>query len=81
MLLEIYSEVANLANRKEMQAMMLAEIFAEADLNAVRSYERREGRIEIIMEAYKNGKTAEQIAEFHGIALQEVKKIVTEMDD
>ena len=40
---EIYEEVRTFSQTKEAQAMLLAEQFVEADLAAVKSYERKEG--------------------------------------
>lgn len=40
---EVYQEVSNFSKTKEVQAMLLAEQFINADLDALKSYERREG--------------------------------------
>ena len=42
----IIAEVKELSENKEVRAMLLAEKYAQADINAVRSYERNEGREE-----------------------------------
>ena len=42
----IIAEVKELSENKEVRAMLLAEKYAQADMNAVRSYERNEGREE-----------------------------------
>ena len=43
---DIIAEVKELSENKEVRAMLLAEKYAQADMNAVRSYERNEGRRE-----------------------------------
>lgn len=40
---EVYQEVSNFSKTKEVQAMLLAEQFINADLDALKSYERKEG--------------------------------------
>lgn len=40
---EVYQEVSDFSKTKEVQAMLLAEQFINADLDALKSYERREG--------------------------------------
>lgn len=40
---EVYQEVSNFSKKKEVQAMLLAEQFINADLDALKSYERKEG--------------------------------------
>lgn len=52
-----------MAQDKEVQAMLLAEQYAAADLRAVRSYERKEGQ-SILVDAVKRiraGETPEQL--------------------
>lgn len=39
---EVYQEVSDFSKTKEVQAMLLAEQFINADLDALKSYERRE---------------------------------------
>lgn len=39
---KIYQEVSDFPKTKEVQAMLLAEQFINADLDALKSYERRE---------------------------------------
>ena len=55
MLSGIIEEVKELALSKEVQTMLLAEKYAIADMNAVRSYERREGRAEGLAEGRAEG--------------------------
>lgn len=43
MITKSYQEVSNFSKTKEVQAMLLAEQFINADLDALKSYERREG--------------------------------------
>ena len=40
---EVYQEVSDFSKTKEVQAMLLAEQFINADLDALKSYERKEG--------------------------------------
>lgn len=40
---EVYQEASDFSKTKEVQAMLLAEQFINADLDALKSYERREG--------------------------------------
>lgn len=40
---EVYQEVSDFSKTNEVQAMLLAEQFINADLDALKSYERREG--------------------------------------
>lgn len=51
---EIITEAGKMAQDKEVQAMLLAEKYAAADLRAVRSYERKEGETEKGIAVYKN---------------------------
>lgn len=71
MLKDIIIEVGKMSEDKEVQAMLLAEKYAEADFNAVKSYERKEG-IEIgihkgentlaeTIKRLRNGESPEQI--------------------
>lgn len=60
---EIIMEAGKMAQDKEVQAMLLAEKYAAADLRAVRSYERKEGQ-SILLDAVKRiraGETPEQL--------------------
>ncbi len=54
---EIFEEVQRFCKGKEVQAMLLCEKYAEADLNAVKSYERRHGMQEGRKEGRKEGQT------------------------
>lgn len=40
---EVYQEVSNFSKTKKVQAMLLTEQFINADLDALKSYERKEG--------------------------------------
>lgn len=40
---EVYQEVSDFSKTNEVQAMLLTEQFINADLDALKSYERREG--------------------------------------
>lgn len=40
---EVYQEASDFSKTKGIQAMLLVEQFINADLNALKSYERREG--------------------------------------
>ena len=51
----IIAEVKELSENKEVRAMLLAEKYAQADMNAVRSYERNEGREEGIVKGREEG--------------------------
>lgn len=51
----IIAEVKELSENKEVRAMLLAEKYAQADINAVKSYERNEGRIEGLREGRIEG--------------------------
>lgn len=79
---EIIAEVKELSENKEVRAMLLAEKYAQADINAVRSYERNEGIHEglalaakIIAES-KSGTSDEQIAFKYGYSIDEIKAIL-----
>lgn len=66
--------------------MLLAEKYAQADMNAVRSYERNEGRHEGIHEGlaiaarmiadYQYGMSDEQIASKYGYGIDEIKAVL-----
>lgn len=56
MLTEIVNEVRELTLSKEMQFMLLSEKYAIADMNAVKSYERRQGRNEGLIEGRNEGR-------------------------
>lgn len=83
---EIIAEVKELSENKEVRAMLLAEKYAQADMNAVRSYERNEGRNEGIHEGLalaakiiaesKSGMSDEQIAFKYGYSIDEIKAIL-----
>ena len=58
MLKDIVAEVRRISEDKEVQAMLLSEKYVEADLNAVKSYERREG----VQEGMRKGEMSKGIA-------------------
>lgn len=79
---DIIAEVKKLSENKEVRAMLLAEKYAQADMNAVRSYERNEGiheglalAAQIIAES-KSGMSDEQIAFQHGYSIDEIKAVL-----
>ena len=79
---DIIAEVKELSENKEVRAMLLAEKYAQADLNAVRSYERNEGIHEglalaakIIADS-KAGVSDEQIAFQYGYSVDEIKAVL-----
>lgn len=79
---DIIAEVKELSENKEVRAMLLAEKYAQADMNAVRSYERKEGIHEglalaakIIAES-KAGMSDEQIAFQYGYSIDEIKAVL-----
>ena len=75
-----------MSENKEVRAMLLAEKYAQADMNAVRSYERNEGRNEGIHEGLalaariiaesKSGMSDEQIAFQYGYSIDEIKAVL-----
>ncbi|NDO52053.1 hypothetical protein FMM75_22695 [Lachnospiraceae bacterium MD335] len=83
---DIIAEVKKLSENKEVRAMLLAEKYAQADMNAVRSYERNEGRNEGIHEGLalaariiaesKSGMSDEQIAFQYGYSIDEIKAVL-----
>ncbi len=83
---DIIAEVKELSENKEVRAMLLAEKYAQADINAVRSYERNEGRHEGIHEGlaiaarmiadYQSGMSDEQIAFKYGYGIDEIKAVL-----
>lgn len=48
-------EARELAQKKEVQAMLLAEKYATADINAMKSYERKEGSNTTLYELVSEG--------------------------
>lgn len=87
---DIIAEVKELSENKEVRAMLLAEKYAQADMNAVRSYERNEGRNEGIHEGIheglalaariiadnRSGLSDEQIAFKYGYSIDEIKAVL-----
>ena len=55
---------------------MLTTFDEEVYLKGIREEGREEGREEIIIKAYNNGNSPEQIAMFTGIPLSEVQQII-----
>ena len=86
MLKEIISEARKMSQDKEVQAMLLAERYASADLRAMRSYERnegiregkREGKDEAFYTLVQDGKlSVETGAEYAGVSVPEFEKAMT----
>lgn len=83
---DIIAEVKELSENKEVRAMLLAEKYAQADMNAVRSYERNEGIHEGIHEGLalaariiadnRSGLSDEQIAFKYGYSIDEIKAVL-----
>lgn len=75
----IIAEVKELSENKEVRAMLLAEKYAQADMNAIKSYKRNEGRREGLTLAIKiiaesQARIADdQIASKYGYNIDDIK--------
>lgn len=71
---EIYQEVSLYSQSKEVQNMLLAEKYAVADFNAVKSYERKEERKQTIYKLVSSGELSiDAGAKYLGISVDDLK--------
>ena len=67
-------------NRNEVRSMSLFEFDAEEHEKAIKQIAYEDGRAELILSMFNSGKTPEQISDFCGLDLKEVKKVIEQSD-
>ncbi|WP_443854040.1 hypothetical protein, partial [Eshraghiella crossota] len=67
-------------NRNEVRSKSLFEFDAEEHEKAIKQIAYEDGRAELILSMFNSGKTPEQISDFCGLDLKEVKKIIEQSD-
>ena len=60
--------------------MSLFEFDAEEHEKAIKQIAYEDGRTELILSMFNSGKTPEQISDFCGLDLKEVKKVIEQSD-
>lgn len=76
---EIYDEVKNFIQSKEVQAMLLTEQFVEADIDAVKSYERNDEKSKIAKNFIRIGTSLDEIHRATGIDISTLEKFKREV--
>lgn len=79
---EVYQEVSDFSKTKEVQAMLLAEQFINADLYALKSYERREGvsRQTFSKEMLSDGVSVNKIHKYLKLPIETITELQKEFN-
>lgn len=81
---EVYKEVSNFSKTKEVQAMLLAEQFINADLDALKSYERKEGayneKREAAKEMLSDGVSVNKIHKYLKLPIETITELQKEFN-
>lgn len=79
---EVYQEVSDFSKTKEVQAMLLAEQFINADLDALKSYERREGvsRQTFSKEMLSDGVSVNKIHKYLKLQIETITELQKEFN-
>lgn len=81
---EVYQEVSNFSKTKEVQAMLLAEQFINADLDALKSYERKEGayneKREAAKEMLSDGVSVNKIHKYLKLPIETITELQKEFN-
>lgn len=81
---EVYQEVSNFSKTKEVQSMLLAEQFINADLDALKSYERKEGvyneKREAAKEMLSDGVSVNKIHKYLKLPIETITELQKEFN-
>lgn len=79
---EVYQEVSDFSKTKEVQAMLLAEQFINADLDALKFYERREGvsRQTFSKEMLSDGVSVNKIHKYLKLPIETITELQKEFN-
>lgn len=79
---EVYQEVSDFSKTKEVQAMLLEEQFINADLDALKSYERREGvsRQTFSKEMLSDGVSVNKIHKYLKLPIETITELQKEFN-
>lgn len=79
---EVYQEVSDFSKTKEVQAMLLAEQFINADLDTLKSYERREGvsRQTFSKEMLSDGVSVNKIHKYLKLPIETITELQKEFN-
>lgn len=79
---EVYQEVSDFSKTKEVQAMLLAEQFINADLDALKFYERREGvsRQTFSKEILSDGVSVNKIHKYLKLPIETITELQKEFN-
>lgn len=79
---EVYQEVSDFSKTKEVQAMLLAEQFINADLDDLKSYERREGvsRQTFSKEMLSDGVSVNKIHKYLKLPIETITELQKEFN-
>ena len=79
---EVYQEVSDFSKTKEVQAMLLPEQFINADLDALKSYERREGvsRQTFSKEMLSDGVSVNKIHKYLKLPIETITELQKEFN-
>ena len=79
---EVYQEVSDFSKTKEVQAMLLAEVFINADLDEIKSYDRREGvsRQTFSKEMLSDGVSVNKIHKYLKLPIETITELQKEFN-
>lgn len=81
---EVYQEVSDFSKTKEVQAMLLAEQFINADLDALKSYEIKEGAFnekrEAVKEMLSDGVSVNKIHKYLKLPIETITELQKEFN-
>ena len=81
---EVYQEVSDFSKTKDVQAMLLAEQFINADLDALKSYEIKEGTFnekrEAVKEMLSDGVSVNKIHKYLKLPIETITELQKEFN-